>query len=29
MGFDQSKTTHHFLLHEDGDSTDVSGKDFS
>jgi hypothetical protein len=27
MGFDQSKTTHHFLLYEDGGSIEVSVKD--
>ena len=27
MGFDQSKTTHHFFLYEDGGSIDVSVKD--
>lgn len=27
MGFDQSKTTHHFLLYEDGGAIDVSVKD--
>ncbi len=27
MGFDQSKTTHHFLLFEDGGAIDVSVKD--
>jgi hypothetical protein len=29
MGFDQSKTTHHFLLYEDGGAIDVSVKDSS
>jgi hypothetical protein len=29
MGFDQSKTMHHFLLYEDGGSIDVSVKDSS
>jgi len=29
MGFDQSKTTHHFLLYEDGGSIDISVKDAS
>ena len=29
MGFDQNKTTHHFLLYEDGGSIDVSVKDSS
>lgn len=27
MGFDQQKTTHHFLLYEDGGAIDVSVKD--
>ena len=27
MGFDQDKTTHHFLLYEDGGAIDVSVKD--
>jgi len=27
MGFDQNKTTHHFLLYDDGGSIDVSVKD--
>lgn len=27
MGFDQDKTTHHFLLYEDGGAIDVSAKD--
>jgi len=29
MGFDQSKTTHHFLLYEDGGTIDVSVMDAS
>jgi hypothetical protein len=29
MGFDQTKTVHHFLLYEDGGSIDVSVKDSS
>jgi hypothetical protein len=29
MGFDQSRTTHHFLLYEDGGAIDVSVKDAS
>ena len=27
MGFDQARTTHHFLLYDDGGSIDVSVKD--
>ena len=27
MGFDQDKTTHHFLLFEDGGAIDISVKD--
>lgn len=29
MGFDQQKTTHHFLIYEDGGAIDVSVKDAS
>lgn len=29
MGFDQEKTTHHFLLFEDGGAIDVSAKDMT